>query len=103
MRLKQLSRRLNRGGHRHLTRYATRMQYGLRRPNHLRTVFQALNVAIRLHKKWIKEMPERWDPQYIARKAREEKESRERYIADLKRVYGHCSDDDSPDASPPAT
>ena len=73
-------------------RYATRMQYGLRRPpkvNGLRLACRYFEKLIRWHKRMIKEDPEIWDPRRI--REREEAEAYERrqreYAAMIDRIY----------------
>ncbi len=73
-------------------RYATRMQYGLRRPpkvNGLRLACRYFEKLIRWHKRMIKEDPAIWDPRRI--REREEAEAYERrkreYMEMVDRIY----------------
>jgi hypothetical protein len=66
-----------------------------RRPRpHLLVAIRALTMVVRLHEKWIEELPEYFDLKYIAMKKREKEEERPReewsndFEAVLNRVYG---------------
>ena len=75
--VRKLGRRLCvRWQRRLLGRMTTHLQAGCRRPNYLSIAMRCFKEVIRLHKKWIKDMPEYFDEQVIAQRKREKEDER---------------------------
>jgi hypothetical protein len=84
------SRSLNRNLDKPLGHYCTRWLGNARRPNFFATALAGLNQIVRTHRRWIKEMPEYFDPAAVAQRQRDQE--RERWLKEevqpaLDRIY----------------